>query len=127
MARPSLHLKATGTMGWMANLGDLEAGDKVNILRDEMLESLCIITPRERDLIAVEGVIGVAVNDFVSQALIEKRLRLSIGVKGKGRDDTKSMVGALRQSISIPTSIIKRIKNVNRGGNNGQVEEDIPA
>lgn len=119
-AKPSDHYKPTAKPGWMANLAEMDAGQSKDLLADEMLQSLSIITPRERDLIAVEGVIGTAINDHVSIDLIERRLRLSIAVKGKGRNDILAMVGALKQSISIPTSIVKRVKNLRSGGDSSE-------
>ena len=124
-AQPSLHPRATATMGWMANLSDLEAGEAgekdENVISDEMLQSLSIIKERERDLVAVEMTIGRAVNDLVSASLIENRLRLSPSVKGQGRKDLKEIMGGVKQNISMPTALQKTRRILT--GRGGKVEE----
>jgi hypothetical protein len=122
-AKPSEHPKATATMGWMANLNDLEAGDDKNILYDEMLQSLSIISQKEKQLIAVEMTIGRAINDNVSASLIENLLRLSPSVKGQGRKDLKEIMGGVKQNISMPTSLQKMRRTLTgRGGKTEEVE-----
>lgn len=126
-AKPSEHLRPTAIMGWMSNLQDLEAGDPggedENVLTDEMLQSLSIVDKRERDLIAIEMAIGRAANDYVSASLIEHRLRLSPSIKGQGRKDLKEIMGGVKQSISMPTSL-QKMRRVLTGRGGKEIEEE---
>lgn len=126
---PSSHFRPVARMGWLANLTDMEAGedDKENFFQDERLQTLSILKEKERDILAVEMTIGRAVNDHVSAALVENRLRLAISIKAQGRKDLINIVGGVKQSISIPTQLSKVRKIASsyvRGNGKEQTEED---
>ena len=91
-----------------------------------MLQSLSIIDKKERDLISVEMTIGRAVNDYVSLALIEARLRLSPSIKGQGRKDVKDIIGGVKQNISMPTQLskIRKIASSSVRGNGKEQQEE---
>jgi hypothetical protein len=129
LAKPSSHMKRTSEMGWGMRLDKIDPSkeeDKAKFT-DEQLQSLSIMKPYERELMALELTIAPATNDYYMQNYLENRMRTSIAVKGQGRKDSKDIIGSVKQSISIPTSILQRIKNVrsgNRGNEGGETDSD---
>ena len=85
--------------------------------KKDTIQTLVILDETERFLLSVDNVLAAAYQDKIALDYNEQFARSSVAVKGQGRKDAKEVIGSIKQSISIPTTLqkVRRILT-GRGG-----------
>ena len=94
--------------------------------KKDTIQTLVILDETERFLLSVDNVLALAYQDKIALDYNEQYARTSVSVKGQGRTDAKEIIGSVKQSVSIPTTMqkVRRIFT-GRGGKMKETDREV--